>query len=138
MDLEEKIYDLSSRYNKDRHLGTMEMMSKYELTERQFAHLIGKARMFQHLSKPEQKDIFQMQLNDSQINNVVKDYYNCPNFKRNEDGGIGLWNFYNLLTNANKSSYIDNFLERGMFGYEFTQELAKSIQNKSPNWYLNN
>ena len=73
-----------------------------------------------------------------QINHVVKEYYACPNFGRAEDGSINLWHLYNLLTGANKSSYIDNFLERGLFAYEFTGELCDSIQNQTPNWYLNN
>ncbi|WP_343671721.1 DUF3871 family protein [Chitinophaga sp.] len=32
-------------------------------------------------------------------------------FCREVDGSINLWTLYNLFTGANKSSYIDTFLE---------------------------
>ena len=50
-----------------------------------------------------------MLLTDTQVNNVAKAYINDENF-----GSLGndlsMWKFYNLLTGANKSSYIDSFL----------------------------
>lgn len=138
LELEEKVNQLFQSYNMEGHLGMMEKMSKYQLTERQFAHLIGKTRMYQHLSKIEQQDIFPIALNDSQINNIVKDYYNCPNFSRNEDGSINLWNLYNLFTGANKSSYIDSNLERNVNAYELVNNLGNSLQNDLPNWFTTN
>ena len=33
-------------------------------------------------------------------------------FASKQDGSISLWNLYNLLTEANKSSYVDTFLDR--------------------------
>jgi hypothetical protein len=44
---------------------------------------------------------------------VVEGYYNDPNFSRT-DGKINLWRLYNLFTGANKSSYIDRLLDRGV------------------------
>lgn len=45
------------------------------------------------------------------FNAVAKAYISDANF-----GGLGgelsMWNFYNLLTGSNKSSYIDSFLDR--------------------------
>jgi len=137
-ELEEKVNMVFNIYNMERHLGMMERMSKYQLSEKQFAHFIGKTRMYQHLSKVEQKDVFPIALNDSQINNIVKDYYNDNSFCRNEDGSINLWNLYNLFTAANKSSYIDSNLERSVNAYELINKLGNSIQNGLPNWLLSN
>ena len=50
-DLESHITGLFTNYNKEKHLGNMEKMSKYHMSEYQFAHLIGKLRMFNYLSK---------------------------------------------------------------------------------------
>jgi len=136
--LETSIDELLSNYDMNKHLGMMERMSMYSLNERQFAHFIGKLRMYQYVSKSDKQLVTLFLLNDSQINNVVKDYYTCPNFKREEDGRINLWNLYNLFTEANKSSYIDSNLERNVNVYEFMNILGNSIQNKSPNWYLSN
>jgi len=135
-ELDEKVNMLINSYNMEGHLGMMEMMSHYQLTEKQFAHFIGKTRMYHYLDKFEQKDIYPIALNDSQINHVVKDYYRDTNFSRNEDGSINLWNLYNLFTAANKNSYIDSNLERSVNMYELINNLGNSIQNKSPNFFV--
>lgn len=137
-ELEGKMIELFTGYNKEKHLGTMELMSMHQLTEMQFAHFLGKARMYQHLDKESQKSIFPISLNDSQINTIVKDYYNDSNFGRNKDGSINLWNLYNLFTEANKSSYIDSNFERSVSAYELINNLGNSIQNRLPNWLLTN
>lgn len=135
-DLEKNIKTLISSYNKERHLGMLERMSKYQLQENQFAHLIGKMRMFQNLPKSEKKGLFPFDLNDGQVNHVVRDYYRCPNFSRNEDGSINLYNLYNILTEANKSSYIDSNFERNVNAYEFINKLGNSLEFNAPDWYL--
>lgn len=137
-ELAEQMAQLFSGYNREKHLGMMERMSMFQLSEKQFAHFIGKVKMYQHIDKVAQKGIFPIALNDSQINNVVKDYYNCPNFSRNKDGSISLWNLYNLFTEANKSSYIDSNFERNVNAYELINNLGNSLQNRVPNWMLSN
>ena len=36
----------------------------------------------------------------------------AEHFACKEGGSISLWNLYNLLTEANKSSYVDSYLDR--------------------------
>src|SRR5690606_27516008 len=122
----------------NKHLGMMERMSIYSLNERQFAHFIGKLRMYQHVSKSDKQLVTPFLLNDSQINNAVKDYYTCPNFKREEDGRINLWNLYNLCSEAKKRSKMDSNWERRGYVHEFMNIRGKSIQNKAPSCYLCN
>jgi Domain of unknown function, B. Theta Gene description (DUF3871) len=136
LDLNDQMQQLFSAYRREAHLGMMEMISKHMLSEREFAHFIGKTRMYQYLTKQKQKNLFPIALNDSQISSVVKDYYTCPNFRRTEDGSINLWNLYNLFTGANKSSYIDSNLERNVKVYELIGNLGNSLQNNTPNWFL--
>lgn len=135
-ELQTDMTNLFSNYDRIKHLGMMERMSKFVLSEEQFAHLVGKIRMYQHLDREEQKSRQQFLLNDGQINSVVKDYFTCPNFSRDQNKNISLWNLYNLLTEANKSSYIDNNLERNVSAYEFINFIAYSLQNEQPNWFL--
>lgn len=52
-------------------------------------------------------------------------------------GNINLWRFYNLLTGANKSSYIDTFLDRTVNALSFTQVLLNSLRTGQYLWYLN-
>ena len=135
--LSDEVENLLNGYDRDKHLGMMERMGKYKLTEEQFAHFIGKLRMYQHLEKADQK-YFPVALNDSQVNTVVKNYYSDPHFKRSEDGSIDFWRLYNLFTEANKSSYIDNNFERNAHAYALTNNLVNSYQNQSCNWFLHN
>jgi len=137
-ELQNQLNDVIFNYKKEKHLGMLEKMSKYNLKEKQFAHLIGKLRMFQHLPKQEMVNLPLVTLNDSQVNHIVKDYYNCPNFGRNEDGSLNLWNLYNLMTEANKSSYIDNNFQRSVNVYELINKLGNSIENNSYDWLLPN
>lgn len=135
-ELENNMITLYSNYDKLKHLGMMERMSKFHLNEEEFAHLIGKIRMYQFLDREEQKRNILFCLNDGQINSVVRDYYNCPNFSRDTNNNISLWNLYNLFSGANKSSYIDSNLERNVNAYEFINYLTNSLQNQNPNWFL--
>lgn len=137
-ELEEKASQLFEQYDMEMHLQMMQELPNHKLSEKQFAHFIGKARMFGHLSKAEQKGLFPIGLSDSQINQVVKEYYNCENFGRSDDGSINLWNLYNLFTESNKSSYIDSNLERNVCAFELVQNLGNSIINNIPNWFLHN
>lgn len=129
---------LFSSYNQQEHLDTLSTMESHKFSERQFAHFVGKLRMYQHLGKEEQNDLFPMHFNDGQINTVVKNYYSCPNFGRNVDGSIDFWKLYNLFTEANKSSYIDSNLERNVSAYELVKNLGNSLKNNEPNWFLHN
>ena len=59
------------------------------------------------------RELPNMELTDSQMNMVARNYYTDAHFAK-EDDGINMWRMYNLLTGANKSSYIDNFLDRSL------------------------
>jgi hypothetical protein len=134
-ELQEAIKNLIYNYNQESHIQNLEKLSQYYLNEKQVAHLIGKMRMYHFLSKIEKQGKFPLQLTDSQIGTVVKDYFNDENFKRS-DNQISLWNIFNLFTGANKSSYIDSNLERNVNAHAFIQNIANSIENRVPNWYL--
>ena len=135
-ELQNSIQSLISSYNKDAHIGNMEKMSKYYLTEKQFAHLVGKMKMYHFLTKEEKKGIFPLQLTDSQIGSIVRDYFTDDNFKKVGDEPINLWQVYNLFTGANKSSYIDNTLSRNVNAYDFIKSIGVSIENRVPNFFL--
>ena len=122
-ELEDKVSQLIGNYNMQQHLNLMQELTNYELSEVQFAHFVGKARMYGHLSKSEQQELFSIELSDSQINQMVKQYYTCDNFGRNADGSINLWKLYNLFTETNKSSYIDSNLERNVSAFELVNNV---------------
>ena len=136
LELQEKINELIQQFDKDKFLGDMERLSRYYLNELQFAHLIGKMRMYLHLNKNEKVGKVVLSMTDNQIGTVVKNYYEDINFSRSNEKEINLWSFYNLMTEANKSSYIDSNLERNVNAFEFSSQLANSLQNQKENWFL--
>ena len=66
-----------------------------------------------------------MEMTDSQINTIARNYYIDENFAK-EGNSISMWRVYNLLTGANKSSYIDNFLDRYVERYTTYRGIKQS------------
>jgi hypothetical protein len=134
--LKDGIYELLTNYNAVTHLQALNRLTEYSLTEKEFAELVGRARMYRFLPLQMRTGITPLELGDQQLNTVVKDYYNDKSFCRNTDGSISLWRLFNLFTNANKSSYIDNFLDRNLNAFAFTDSLRLAIDSKQPNWFI--
>lgn len=136
-ELQSKAFQVMRGYNAELHLMEMKEFTQDYLSEHQFAQLIGKSRLYQHLPKSEKLKIPQLNFNDSHINTMAKDYYEDENFSRKEDGRINLWDVYNLFTQANKSSYIDTFLDRNLNAFDFTKGLQKTLNgNSNYHWFL--
>lgn len=70
-------------YKLDRHLNLMQNLPQYSLKENQFAQLIGRCRLYQHLPKEQMISIPALELNDGQIYSVVKEYCLDESFSRN-------------------------------------------------------
>ncbi|MCT3945708.1 DUF3871 family protein [Elizabethkingia anophelis] len=137
LELQSKIIEVIQDYNAEKHLVEMKEFTQYYLSEHQFAQLIGRSRLYQYLPKLEKQNIPTLNFNDSHINTMAKDYYEDKNFSRLEDGSINLWNVYNLFTQANKSSYIDTFLDRNLNAFKFTKGLQKTLNGEQDyHWFL--
>lgn len=136
-ELFEKVSELIANFDAVRYLRNLSTFSAYELEEKQFAQIIGRGRMYQFLPKALRNEIPELMINDTQISRIAECYYSDPNFSRSESGSIDLWRFYNLFTGANKQSYIDKYLERGVNGYQFTEQIRHALENPySDFWYL--
>jgi hypothetical protein len=131
-----RVVQLFRLFNIQKDLLTLENLSEFSLSERQFAQLLGRLRMYQHLKPSEKISIPTLLLGDFQINAVIRSYYYDKAFKRDGLGSIDLWRFYNLLTGANKSSYIDTFLDRTVNALSFTSLLLESLKTGKTLWYL--
>ena len=136
MELKAKIYELINNYKKKEHLINMERMFRYSLSEIQFAHLIGKMKLFPYLSKEEKQILFPLAMNDTQLNIVVKDYHTDAHFSKSENNTISFWNLYNLFTEANKSTYIDSNLERNVNAYAYVNYLLNAIEKGESNYFI--
>ncbi|QSB27687.1 DUF3871 family protein [Flavobacterium sp. CLA17] len=136
-ELQSKILSVIKHYNAEKHLLGMKELSQHSLTENQFAQLIGRTKLYQHLPKNDKSVIPCLNFTDSHINTIAKDYYEDASFSRNQQGDINLWDVYNLFTQANKSSYIDTFLDRNVNAFDFTQGIQKTlIGNGDYHWFL--
>ncbi|WP_321289376.1 DUF3871 family protein [uncultured Sunxiuqinia sp.] len=130
------IFNLISEFEPSIQLNLLKRMDGFELSESQFAHLLGKARLYQHLPTKQRNQVKPFPLSDTQVGIVAREYYMDENFSRNDNGSIDLWKLYNLFTGANKSSYIDTFLERGANCFSFTGFLCDQLDAGNKSWYL--
>lgn len=136
-ELEAKISEVIQNYQAENHLKMMRDFTNYSLNEQQFAQLIGKARLYNHLPKKLKSEIPELAFNDGHFNTVAKDYYQDDSFCKDDIGNINLWNVYNLFTQANKSSYIDTFLERNLNAFEFSKGIQQTLNgNLDYRWFL--
>lgn len=138
LDLEAKMLQTLAEYKAQEHLNSMKNLLNNSLSERDFAQIIGKSRLYNYLPKKEKSLIPELLLNDGHINTVAKDYYQDESFCRNANGDISMWEFYNLLTGSNKSSYIDSFLDRNVNAFDFSKGISNALSGSSTNyaWFL--
>ena len=83
-----------------------------------------------------QKALPRMLLTDTQINSVAKAYINDENFG-SFGSELNMWKFYNLLTGANKSSYIDSFLDRSLNATEMAVGINAALHgDERYKWFI--
>ena len=132
-----KIMQLIQNYDAEKQLREMVQLTQYNLTESQFAQLIGKARLYNYLPKELKAEVPPLLLNDGQVTTIAKDFYQDERFCKNTEGKINLWNVYNLFTSANKSSYIDTFSDRNVNAFDFANGIAQTLNGDSNyHWFL--
>ena len=134
-DLAYKISKLIKSYEPEEHMRSMELLSRVSISDEQFAKVIGRAKMSQYVKPSERYSKPKFPLTDRQINQVVEGFYKDKHFN-SRDGELSMWQFYNLLTGANKSSYVDSILQRGSDCFSFCNQLAEAIDQGRRHWYL--
>lgn len=135
-DLFRSVLDMFHAYNPAKHIHLMQTLGNSYLTEHQFCQILGKMRLYQSLPQGYQKSIPRLLITDTQINSVAKAYIQDENF-----GGFGndlsMWRFYNLLTGANKSSYIDSFLDRAYNATEIATGINEALHgDERYSWFI--
>ena len=137
-ELSGKIMEIVQSYDIHQQIKSMNDLVDYKLTEKQFAQIIGKSRLYNYLPKNEKALLPELLMNDGHISAIAKDYYNDESFCRESNGEINLWNMYNLFTGANKSSYIDTFLDRGVNAFSFAKGISNALSDSNSNysWFL--
>jgi hypothetical protein len=116
---------------------TFNAYTSINLSENMFAQVLGKAKLYNAMPVNLKKDIPKLGLTDSQLSMVAEDYYLDNAHCRNANGDINLWKMYNLFTGANKSSYIDTFLERNTMVFKGVEGLYEALKGGQTSWYLN-
>lgn len=135
-ELYQRMLELFHNFNPAKQIHLMLQLCNSSLSMHQFCQVIGKMRLYQSLPMRIQKDIPRLLITDTQINQVAKSYINDEDF-----GGYGkdlnMWNFYNLLTGANKSSYIDSFLDRSLNATEIALGINSALYGEERyRWFI--
>ena len=114
----------------------MQTLSNTSLSESQFAQIIGRCRCYQALPIGYQKSIPKLLITDSQINSVCREYYTNEVFGV-KDNAISMFDFHNLLTQANKMSYVDAYLQRAVNATELATGIASALHgDERYSWFL--
>ena len=128
--------ELFNNFNTAKQIHLMQQLGNTSMTEHQFCQILGKMRLYQCLGTGQQKRLPRMLLTDTQINSVAKAYINDENFG-GTGGALNMWRFYNLLTGANKTSYIDSFLDRSLNASEIAMGINAALHNDERyKWFI--
>lgn len=128
--------ELFNNYNPAKHLHLMQQLGNTSMSEHQFCQILGKMRLYQCLPSGYQKSLPRMLITDTQINSVAKAYINDENFS-SFGNNLNMWKFYNLLTGANKSSYIDSFLDRSLNATEMAVGINSALHgDEKYKWFI--
>ena len=136
-ELYRNVLELFHSFNPAKEIHLMQSLTNTSLSETQFAQIVGRMRMFQALSPARQKAIPRLLITDSQINSVCRDYYHNEVFGA-KDNAISMFDSHNLLTQANKGSYIDTYLQRAVNATEVSvgiNNVLQGLDNKYA-WFL--
>ena len=129
--------ELLYNFNPARDIHLMQTLSNTYLTETQFAQIVGRMRLYQALPQGLSRYIPRLLITDSQINNVCRGYFSNPDFAAGKDGSLSMWNFHNLLTESNKSSYIDTYLQRAVNATDVAVGINNALHGDSTyQWFL--
>ena len=135
-DLYKAVLELFYNFNPAREIHLMQTLSQSYLTETQFAQIVGRMRLYQALPNGYQRSVPRLLITDSQINNVCRDYFTNPNFGA-KGNTISMFDFHNLLTEANKSSYIDTYLQRAVNATEVAVGINNALHGDTKYaWFL--
>jgi len=118
-ELKSKANNLFLSYNQETHIDAMRQLQDYTINQEQFAHLVGKMKLYNHLDTNYKQDLFNLKTTDSQINTIIKNYIDDDHFSA-------------------ESNYIDNFLSRNCNAYEFVNHLRGAINTQQDNYFLQN
>jgi len=137
-DLMAKVIELIVAYNAKSHLDLMKSLHNYSLTESQFAQFLGKSRLYQCLPNEQKRFLPKFLMTDTQTNLIARGYYQDEDFRVDKAGQeLSMWNVYNLLTTANKSSYIDNFSERALNATHVSDGITRALNGENRyRWFI--
>ena len=135
-DLYKSVMELLYHFNPAKDIHLMQTLSNTSLTETQFAQIIGRMRMYQALPQGYTKQIPRLLITDSQVNSVCRGYYSNPDFGANDDS-LSMWDLHNLLTESNKGSYIDTYLQRAVNATEVAVGINNALHgDEKYKWFI--
>lgn len=135
-DLYRAVLELFYNFNPAKEIHLMQTLTDTALTETQFAQIVGRMRLYQALPSGYQKNVPRLLITDSQINSVCRDFYHNEAFGM-KDNAISMFDFHNLLTQANKGSYIDTYLHRAVNATEVSVGINNALHGDNKYaWFL--
>jgi len=135
-ELKETLYGLLCEYDSIDQLEQLERLTQHTLSAGQVACLLGKATLYQQLPTHLRGLYPELLFTEPQLSGVAKDYTQRFLCEGDNGGDITLWQLYQLLLQANKTSFIDFFLARSANAASFVGGLARSLTYRRSHWFL--
>lgn len=118
----------------------LESLGRTYMDTETFCHIIGRLRLYEALpaAQRNQLGLPQIILGDQAINAATKNFVSNPNFGLGDRDKISCWDFMNLLTESNKSAYVDRFLAREVNATDVSFGIQKALnEEQTPyQWFL--
>jgi len=135
-DIYKNVMELLYNFVPAKEIHLMQTLSNTYLTETQFAQIVGRMRLYQALPQAQLRKIPRLLITDSQINSVCRDYYRNESFGM-RDNQISMFDFHNLITESNKSSYIDTYLQRAVNATDVAVGINNALHGDSKySWFI--
>lgn len=118
----------------------LELLGNTYMSTEDFTHIIGRMRLYEALPVVKRNDLGlpQITLGDQAINSATRGFVSNKDFRANPDGVLSLWAFLNLLTEANKASYIDRFLSRQVNAMDISLGICDALNGADTpyQWFI--
>jgi len=84
-ELQSAVMGMIMKYNAENHFNMLNKLMYHGMTEHQFAQMIGKSRLYQHLPNNKKKQLPLLEFNDTHIGTIARNYYRDKNFSKGKD-----------------------------------------------------
>jgi len=133
--LQYEIVNLINTHKPEADLLSLRALANYSISDRQFALLIGRCKMYQSMPNPRGILPYDLDITERQLSSISRGYLQDSVFHGSSEG-IDLWSLYNLVTDSAKSSYADLFIDRCLGAGKLVIDVSKDLEGEHSSYFI--